>query len=153
MNEHVIEISIEHKHLDIFEINGIHITLPKYVKNSISNYRFVIIEEKIILQRKCNICGTFFDVQEYKNNNFINIENTEIKYIGEKSGFHNTCNECSKTPSPNNLDIPQNNSNNTVQLNIKIDIELKKYYQIRAIENNTSLKDEIIKVLNSERKK
>lgn len=61
-NNKTYTISKEYKTSSYFKINTIEIELPKYVKNSITKYRFNFVQDTIYLQRKCNKCNNFFDV-------------------------------------------------------------------------------------------
>lgn len=126
-----------------FIIEGITIYLPKYVAASIGKYRFNIESDNIFLQRYCNGCKTYYNVQKFDNGEFINIENP-FRYIGKASGFHNTCNDCISPQSKKNIATLDNN---LVQLNVKIDPDLKRYFQIESIKNKVSLQELITTVL------
>ncbi len=150
MNE-IINIPKHYKNTyesETFLVKDKEIYLPKYVAASISKYRFCIENETIFLQRYCNACNTYFNVQKYDTNKFINIENN-FRFIGKKSGFDNTCNNCRTTQS---LRTASEFNDNLTQLNIKINPDLKKYYQILSIKKEISLQDLITEVLLSYKK-
>lgn len=132
-----------------FIVHDTEIILPPYVRNSISRYAFTVVDDTILLCRKCNNCSKFIEVQKYENNNFVNLPNLEIAYRGEVAGFESYCNECLpyKNIKNSKLEPTTHNSDNMVQVNIKIDAELKKYFRIEAAKNNTKLSTELIKAL------
>ncbi|MEG1142452.1 MAG: hypothetical protein RSE41_08440 [Clostridia bacterium] len=155
MNNKIVTIPKEYKSKIDIIIMEKKIPLPTYIKNSITKHRFFLDNDDIYLQRKCNECGEFFTVQIFDDNTFSNIEELPIRYIGKKSGFHNTCINCevffgntNKSPiKPNVINSLQVNKLNQIQLNIDIDKDLKNYYKILAINNATNLKIEIINAL------
>ena len=148
--DNIINIPKDYKTKDTIDILEQSIAIPSFVKNSISKYRFIIIDNVIYLQRKCNKCNNFFTVQKFNNGTLENTTENNFRYIGLKSGFHNVCIPCddtSNTPSnfiPNKL---SKENNNETQLNLEIDKDLKNYYKILAINNSTTLKTEIINAL------
>lgn len=145
----IIVIPKECKLEPFFNIEQTYITLPNYVINSISKYRFMLCDDRIFLQRKCNKCANFFSVQEYIDGSFKNIDNPQVRYLGAKSGFHNICTNCKIINSSPNAPVSQLSYNTKYreQLNIDIDTDLKNYYKILAIKNRTTLKTEVINAL------
>lgn len=151
MDNKIIRLTKEHKKTSTIIINDIEINLPTYVLNSISKHQFLIDGDLIYLQRKCNICKKAITIQQLIDNKLVNIENLKIRFIGQKSGFHNTCYNCesiisSKVSSTidNLKEINQApTATITTQLNIKIDKDLKKYYQLLALTNESNLAKEI----------
>lgn len=145
----IIIIPKECKVSPTFSIGETQILLPKYVVNSISRYRFLLYDDKIFLQRKCNKCNNFFSVQEYIDGSFKKIDNPSMRYLGTKSGFHNTCASCEiiNTSPVTHISQLSNKTADREQLNIVIDADLKDYYKIIAIKNRTSLKTEVINAL------
>lgn len=150
----IILIPKEFKHKEYFNYANYNIKLPNYIKASISKYRFTL-SDGLYLQRQCADCKNFFTVQIYENDNFTNIENCEIKYIGEKTGFNCRCIRCDSENKENKKDLILplkdkefvTNSCNQVQLNLLIDKNLKKEFQLLALRNDTTLKVQIITAL------
>lgn len=127
------------------------IPISSFVRNSISKYRFLIRDDIIYLQRKCNKCNNFFTVQYFKDGTFKNTNESKFRYIGFKSGFHNICTSCESNINNESKDLTTSQSpktkNNETQLNLEIDKNLKSYYKILAIKNSTTLKLEVINAL------
>lgn len=146
-NKEIIKIPKEYKHREVIKIKNEDIKLPKYVKSSISKYRFLVEDNNIYIQRKCNKCNIYFSVQQYYNGHFNNFGD-DIRFLGEISGFHNICNTCASIPQPTSKILRTvNNKDTETQLNLDIDKELKNYYKILAIKNGTTLRNEIINAL------
>ncbi|MDB1946389.1 hypothetical protein PMY35_01030 [Clostridium tertium] len=148
--DNIINIPKDYKTKDTIYILEQSIPIPPFVKNSISKYRFIIIDNVIYLQRKCNNCNDFFTVQYFINDALQNTNENNFRYIGPKSGFHNLCIKCDDTSNTTSNLIPNKLSkenNNETQLNLEIDKNLKNYYKILAINNSTTLKKEIINAL------
>lgn len=146
----IINIPKDYKTKDTIAILGENIPISSFIKNSISKYRFVVIDNIIYLQRKCNTCNIFFTVQYFNNGTLENIDENNFRYIGLKSGFHNICISCddtSNTPSNFTVDKLSKEKNNETQLNLEINKDLKNYYKVLAISNSTNLKTEIITAL------
>lgn len=148
--DNIINIPKDYKTKDTIDILGQNIPLSPFIKNSISKYRFVVVDNVIYLQRKCNKCNNFFTVQYFNNGTLENIDENNFRYIGLKSGFHNVCFTCDDTSNTTSNFIPNKLSKektNETQLNLDIDKDLKNYYKILAINNSTTLKTEIINAL------
>lgn len=147
-NEQIIKIPKEYKHKETIKISSKEILLPKYVKKSISKYQFLVQDNNIYLQRKCNKCNKYFNVQIYNDEQFSNVDDICIRYIGELSGFHNICNSCDSILEPTSKPSTTiNNKDTGTQLNLDIDKELKNYYKILAVKNETTLRTQIINAL------
>lgn len=148
--DNIIIIPKNYKTHDNIDILGESIPLPSFVKNSITKYRFLIRDDIIYLQRKCNKCNNFFTVQYFIDGTFKNTDENNFRYIGFKSGFHNICTSC-EILCNNSYNFVSNTlpkeKNNETQLNLEIDKDLKNYYKILAINNSTTLKIEVIKAL------
>lgn len=146
MNENIINLSKEDRDNKYITLNNITINLPNFILGSISKYRFIIDDNNsIYLQRKCNKCENFFNVQIIEETELKNIKDSHIRFIGPKSGFHNTCYDCDKLK---NTHTKSNNflyqaTDSLVQLNVNVDNNIKKYYQLLSINNGTNLKEEI----------
>lgn len=148
--DNIINIPKDYKTKDTIDILGESIPLSSFIKNSISKYRFLVQDNVIYLQRKCNKCNDFFTVQYFINGSLQNTNENNFKYIGPKSGFHNVCTICddtSNTPSNFNANKLSKEKTNETQLNLDIDKDLKNYYKILAITNSSTLKTEIINAL------
>lgn len=150
MTTNIIKIPMNYKNSnDPFIINAIQITLPSYVKERIAKYVFTVEEGTIYLHRKCNTCKKFIKVLVYEDGNFSKINNSEIDFKSPSNGFNTCCNKCLKTNPVKTISPSSQNHNidTTVQLNIKVDVELKKYYRKLAAEKNTKLNTELINAL------
>lgn len=151
-DEKIIIIPKNFKHIeDCFRYENYNIKLPQYIRSSIKRYRFIQKNNKLYLQRQCIDCNNFFTVQIYEENNFINIENTEVEFTGTKTGFKSRCISCN-SKHRNNKIIPstnliKNTSYNEVQLNLSISKDLKKEFQLLALKLDTSLKVQVINAL------
>lgn len=132
-----------------FSINGIEIFLPPYVLKSVSMYAFKIINNEIILYRRCNHCNSFIQVQKYINDKFENLPKLQIAFNEQENRFEYYCNSCisNKIDNEHLKNSNKENSYDKVQLNIKVTPELKKRYKILAAENNTSLNTELVNAL------
>ena len=132
----------ECRHSETIQVLDNVITIPKYIKRSLSKHRLELIGTELYLQRKCNNCGKFINIQKYDFTLevFTNLKNCNMRFIGEKSGFHNQCIMCKPNKISRTYDYE-------TQLNIHIPLKLKRYFQIRALENDTSLKFEICTIL------
>lgn len=148
--DNIINIPKIYKTKDEIDILGQSIPLSPFIKNSISKYRFLVQDNMIYLQRKCNTCNNFFTVQYFNNGDLENINENNFRYIGLKSGFHNVCITCDNAPNTSSNFISNKLSKekiNETQLNLEINKELKNYYKVLAINNSTNLKTEIITAL------
>lgn len=150
MNEKIINLTLDNKKSKNVKINDMIIDLPPYVINSISKYQFIVTDNYIYLQRQCNLCKKTMTVQKIINKQYVNIQNLPIRFIGKKSGFHNKCHQCEKLIPSNILKTSNTTtkniiytSSNLTQLNIKVDKDLKKYYQYLSVTNETTLNKEI----------
>lgn len=146
MNENIVSLSKEDRDNKYITLNNIDITLPNFILGSISKYRFIIDDNNLIyLQRKCNKCENFFNVQILEETELKNIKDSHIRFKGPKSGFHNTCYGCEelKTPHIKSKDFLCQSNGSVVQLNVNVDNDIKKYYQLLSINNGTNLKEEI----------
>ena len=118
----IITIPKEYKDLDKpFLVDNIELELPIYIKRSISKYRFIIENDTIYLQRLCNACGDFFNVQKIEDGKYISLDDKHFRELGKKSGFHNICINC-ENKSPTKIV----STDNLTQLNIKVPNDKKK---------------------------
>lgn len=155
IDEKIIIIPKNLKHTEEhFKYESYNIKLPSYVRSSIKRYRFIQKNTKLYLQRQCIDCNNFFTVQIFDKDVFVNIQESEIEFTGEKTGFKSRCKTCN-FDHQNNKDLKTTNviknitrtNDAEVQLNMTIDKELKKYFQILALQNDISLKVQIINAL------
>lgn len=81
------------KLLHFLDENSKVIITPNFVKRAAKNYRFDHLNQR--LQKKCIECGKYFDVQQFKDEKFINIhDETEIHFYSEESGYATRCVSC-----------------------------------------------------------
>lgn len=144
MDNRIILITEKDKKNEFTTINEIKIDLPKSTLGSISKYRFYIENEKIYLQRYCNNCKKFFNVKTLIDTTLVVVDNCAFTPIGKGSNFETICINCKNTnKSYPDLSIMSDN----IQLNVKTNKELKRFYQLLSIENDTSLSAEVTKAL------
>ncbi len=150
MDTNLIRIPKEYKkNNQSFIVNSIEVKLAPYIISSISKFAFMIEDNTIYLCRKCNSCTKYFKVQRYINGVYENLNELPIKYKGPISGFESICYKCDSDSKFKNIPISLKDidKDNMVQLNIKVDSEIKKYYRTLAAKNNTRLGTELTNAL------
>lgn len=131
-------------------VNDKKITIPTYINNARSRYRFNTTNN--VIEKQCSKCLTFYDVLKSTDNEFTDIhKEEEIHLHSQKSGFASACNKCKGQVRPS---TPKKDTYPTSEesLNLNIPLSLKRTYQHAAIDHNCTLKDLVIKALEEYKK-
>lgn len=123
------------KNDETINLGDLEITIPIYVKKAFKRFRINI--NNLTLERQCFKCYKWFQVANYQNEEFIPIDISKLRFIGDKSGFDCRCESCYDTKP---LPPPEPPTDEDI-LNVAIAKDIKKYYKAMSFINDTTLKE------------
>lgn len=134
---------------DKISINDIDIPKPVYFNKANKNFRLNILNNTI--EKYCKKCCKWYVVLTFDiNSTSFNVDSTNYHYFSENSGFMASCRSCtSNNKSTSIINSTASSTTKTVTrtLNINIPKDIKKYLNDVAFENDESITNLTIRIL------